>query len=172
MKLSLALYPDPILRRPAKPVPGVTEDLRTVAREMFRIMYETRGVGLAGPQAGYGHRIFVLNVTGQPEGEQVFLNPEIVSKSGEIVDEEGCLSFPGIVAHVARADHATIRGTTLDGKEVTLAGEGLLAKAFQHEMDHLDGILIIDRMTPADRLAAAARLKELEKQFAVGRRAG
>ena len=166
MKLDLVLYPAPILRKPAGPVGPVTDELRETAREMFRIMYESRGVGLAGPQAGIPLRIFVLNVTGKPEDERVFLNPEITARSGEILDEEGCLSFPGVAAHIVRAERATVRATDLEGKEVVLEGEGLLAKAFQHEMDHLEGILILDRMTPADRLAAAARLKELEKKFA------
>lgn len=166
MKLSLVLYPDPVLRRPSRPIPVVTDELRHLAGEMFRIMYETRGVGLAGPQVGYGYQIFVLNVGGRPDDERVFLNPEIVARSGEIVEEEGCLSFPGIVARIARAERATLRATDLEGREVTLEGEGLLAKAFQHEMDHLDGILIIDRMTPAERLAAAPQLKDLEKQYA------
>jgi len=155
-------YPDPVLGRKAKPIEEIDDEVRRRAAEMIEIMHETRGVGLAGPQAGWSARIVTLNTTGEPDGDAVFINPEITSSAGEETDEEGCLSLPGIQAKISRAAQVEVRAYDLDGQEVNIKTDGLLARAWQHETDHLDGVLILDRMSPAARLVNRRRLKELE----------
>ncbi len=165
LKEKLVLYPDPILRRRAKLVREIDDEVRRRAEEMMEIMYAAAGVGLAAPQAGWGARVVVLNTTGDPEDEGVFINPRIVDSQGEIVDEEGCLSLPGIRAKVIRSARVQVEAYTLDGEEVRLDAEGLAARAWQHEIDHLNGVLIIDHMTPAARLMCRRQLKDLEDDF-------
>jgi peptide deformylase len=172
MDLRLVYYPDPRLRQPAKPVSKADDDLLQAIPRMFEIMYRTRGIGLAGPQVGIGRRFVVANLTGDPEqkdAEQVFVNPEIVERSGEMKEEEGCLSLPGIYPVIRRDARVVVRYQALDGKKVERPVEGLEAKLFQHEIDHLDGILIVDKMSPADKKQWAALLKELEDDFASDR---
>jgi peptide deformylase len=168
MDLKLVYYPDPRLRRISDPVAKADADLKAALPRMFEIMYRARGIGLAGPQVALNRRFVVANLTGDPEkkdAEQVFINPEIVNRSGEMREEEGCLSLPGMYAMIVRADTLTVRYTDLEGKTVEREVQGLEAKLFQHEIDHLDGILILDKMTPADRKQWAPLLKELEEDF-------
>ena len=161
----LVKYPDPILAHPAAKVTEFTPELRQLAEAMFGIMYAARGVGLAGPQAGVGLRIFVANANSEPgEGERVYVNPEIIDSSGQQVDEEGCLSLPGISCKIKRATHVVLRAQDLDGREFEETGEGLLARIFQHESDHLDGILIANKMSIVARMANRNRLRELEEE--------
>lgn len=161
----LIKYPDPILAQPAARVEEFTPELRELAEAMFRIMYTARGVGLAGPQAGVSLRIFVANPDGEGgEGERVYVNPEIIDASGHAIDEEGCLSLPGISCKIKRAAHVVLRAQDLDGKVFEETAEGLLARIFQHEGDHLDGILIADKMSIVGRMANRNRLKELEEE--------
>ena len=170
--VELVLYPDPRLRDPAKAVTKIEPGLRGLCAEMFRVMYAARGIGLAGPQVGVGLRILVANLTGDPartEEERVFLNPEIRSKSGELLEEEGCLSLPGIVAPVQRAERVEVRATGLDEAPLEVTAEGLYARLFQHEIDHLDGILLIDKISAADRRQWEPVLAELEKDFKLKR---
>jgi len=168
MDVELVYYPDPRLREVSKPVAQVDDELRDLVPRMFEVMYRARGIGLAGPQVGKGRRIVVANL--QPEskkkdGEQVFVNPEILERSGQMKEEEGCLSLPGMYAVIPRAERVVVRYQDLDGKSVKREAEGLEAKLFQHEIDHLDGILILDKMTPADRKQWTPLLKELEEEF-------
>jgi len=168
MDLKLLYYPDPRLRQTAKPVAKADEDLLAAVPRMFEIMYRTRGIGLAGPQVGIGRRFVVANLTGDPElkeGEQVFVNPEILERSGEMKEEEGCLSLPGVYPVIRRDARVAVRYQTLEGKTVERTTEGLEAKLFQHEIDHLDGILIVDKMSPADKKQWASLLQELEDDF-------
>jgi peptide deformylase len=161
----LVKYPDPILARPAAKVEEFTPELRELAAAMFGILYAARGVGLAGPQAGVGLRIFVANPNGEPgEGERVYVNPEIIDTSGQEVAEEGCLSLPGITCKIKRATRVVLRAQDLDGRVFEEIGEGLLARIFQHETDHLDGILIANRMSIVARMANRNRLKDLEEE--------
>jgi peptide deformylase len=163
--LRLVRYPDPILALPSRKVEQFTPELRELAEGMFRIMYAARGVGLAGPQAGVSLRIFVTNPNGEPgEGERVYVNPEIMDSSGQEVGEEGCLSLPGITCKLKRATCIVLRAQDLDGRIFEETGEGLLARIFQHESDHLDGILIANKMSVVARLANRNRLKELEEE--------
>lgn len=146
----------------------IDEELRRVAAAMFEIMYRARGIGLAAPQAGLDRRIIVANLGGGPErkeGEQVFINPEILDRAGEICEDEGCLSLPGMSVKIPRAERVEVRYRDLDGKEIRRPAEGLEAKLFQHEIDHLDGVLIIDKMTSADRKQWAPFLKGLEEEY-------
>ncbi|HXG60706.1 MAG TPA: peptide deformylase [Planctomycetota bacterium] len=165
--MELLYYPDPRLRERAQPVDRVDDEIRRAVPRMFEIMYRARGIGLAGPQVALARRVVVANLTGDPkakEAEQVFLNPEILEKSGRMREEEGCLSLPGIAVVVPRAERVVVRYRTLEERVVERAAEGLEAKLFQHEIDHLDGILLVDKMTPADRKQWAPLLKELEEQ--------
>jgi peptide deformylase len=132
---------DPILRQKAKPVQKITKRLRELVKDMLETMHHANGVGLAAPQVGVSERIVVIDVG---EGPIVLINPEITHTEGEIKDVEGCLSIPGRNEYITRAAKATVSAINLDGKPIQLEGSELLARAFQHEIDHLDGILFID----------------------------
>ncbi len=166
--MELLYYPDPRLREPARPVEALDEDLLAALPRMFEIMYRSRGIGLAGPQVGLGRRIVVANLVSDPEkgdGERVYVNPEILERSGEKREEEGCLSLPGVYPVILRAERVVVRYRDLEGNEVRREAQGLEAKLFQHEVDHLDGILLVDKMTAADKKQWAPLLKELEEDF-------
>ena len=168
MEVELVYYPDPRLRDVAEAVDTVDDPLRALITQMFEIMYRARGIGLAGPQVGLGRRIVVANLAAdskRKEDEQVFINPTIIESSGDVREEEGCLSLPGMVAQIQRAEVVLVRYRDLEGNEVQRPVEALEAKLFQHEIDHLDGILILDKMTPADKKQWAPLLKELEQDF-------
>ncbi len=135
-----------ILHRRAKPVGRITDDLRRLIQEMILTMREAKGVGLAAPQVGVGKRVFVVEVK---QRIQVFIDPEVVKKEGAEVDVEGCLSIPGTVAELPRAHWVEVKAKNRKGRGVRLHAEGLLARVIQHEIDHLDGILITDRADPS-----------------------
>ena len=141
-------YPDPRLREKARPVAEVTPAIKKLVEDMAETMYAAPGVGLAATQIGEPHRIFVIDTAGddEPSKLRIFINPEIVSKEGEIIWEEGCLSFPSIVEEIKRAGHVKVRALDADGKPFELEADELLAVAIQHELDHLDGVLMIDHM--------------------------
>jgi peptide deformylase len=171
--MELVYYPDPRLREPSKKITVLDAELKAAVPEMFRIMYEARGIGLAGPQAGLGRRIIVANLAGDPEAkdtEQVFINPEIVGRDGELNEEEGCLSLPGMAIPVRRAQTVKVRYQTLDGGKIEREASDLEARLFQHEIDHLDGILLVDKMSPGDKRQWAPFLKELEEDFEAQRK--
>ena len=134
---------DPILEKVCKPVKKMTPSLLTLIDDMFETMYEAQGVGLAAPQVGILRRICVVDV--QDEEPVVLINPELIESSGEQTDDEGCLSVPGKCASVTRPDHVVVRALNPDMEEVVYEVEGLKARAFLHEMDHLDGILYGER---------------------------
>jgi peptide deformylase len=159
---------DPVLREPAKPVDTFDRALRRLAEDMLETMYDAPGVGLAGPQVGVSLRIFTYD-DGET-GSSVMVNPELVDRSGEIVDEEGCLSIPGPFHPTPRARAVTCRGQDLKGRPVEVTGEGLLARIFQHETDHLDGMLYIDRLDDEGRRAVLAELRRIELGLAEPRR--
>ena len=134
---------DPILEKVCKPVKKMTPGLLTLIDDMFETMYEAQGVGLAAPQVGILRRICVVDV--QDDDPVILINPELIESSGEQTDDEGCLSVPGKCASVTRPNHVVVRSLTPDMEEVTYEVEGLKARAFLHEMDHLDGILYGER---------------------------
>ena len=163
-------YPDPVLRKKAAPVKSVDDDLRRLVDDMVETMYAEPGVGLAAPQIGVSLRLLVTDITvgEKPDALIVLVNPTIVSTSGREIDEEGCLSIPGIRAEIPRAESVEIRGWDLEQREVSLKGRGYLARAFQHEMDHLDGILIWDRMSKLQREVLKNEWKRLQRDDVKG----
>lgn len=168
-KLRIVHYPDPVLRVKTPPVAEVTAEVRAVALRMLELMHEAPGVGLAAPQVGLPWRMFVANA--HPEHlrseDRVFINPTLRDASRELEDyEEGCLSLPHILAEVRRPKKITIDALDIDGQPFSMTSDDLWARVWQHEFDHLDGVLIIDRMTPLDRTANRRALRELEQASA------
>jgi len=166
--LEVVVYPDPILRRGGAAVTQFDAPLRELAARMFEAMYAEGGVGLAAPQVAIAQKLLVLNPSGDRNdrtGELVLLNPKITRKKGRAFGEEGCLSFPGIHADVERWVDITVEYRDLDGAPQTLQCSGWLARIVQHELDHLDGVLFVDRLTPADKLRVRAKLDELEQRY-------
>ncbi len=164
--LEILHYPHPVLVRDGEPIETIDDELRSRVAEMFETMYQARGVGLAAPQVGWSVRLFIVNPTAGEDcsAERVFINPEILSKQGREVAEEGCLSFPELTIHVPRAVRVVVRAQDLDGEWFEMEVEDLLARIIQHEYDHVLGILFISKMTPADRIAADKKLKELRAE--------
>jgi peptide deformylase len=148
--LQVRRYGDPVLRRRAAPVREVTPEIRSMIREMVETMYAEVGIGLAATQVGIALRVMVVDQEGGL-GARALLNPEIVEQEGRAVAEEGCLSIPGIFAPVARAERVRLTAHDEDGQPVDLDARGLFARVLQHEMDHLNGMLFIDRLEPALR---------------------
>ena len=152
-----------MLRRKADAVSSVTDDLRSLIESMFATMYTEEGIGLAAPQVGRSVRVFVVDVEDDdhPRVKQAFVNPTIVERSGEVIGEEGCLSIPGIRADVKRSARVVVEALDADGAPFRLEAEGLLARALQHELDHLDGILFLDRLGPVTRRLLEAKWKRV-----------
>jgi len=162
--LPLRYYGDPVLRKKAEPVASVDLEVRALIEGLFDAMYRERGIGLAAPQVGVSQRIFVLDVEGE-EGERVKLalvNPRMVLASGSEVGEEGCLSIPGIHADVKRHAEVTFEAWNEKGEPITVRAEGLLARALQHELDHLDGVLFIDRLSAIRRKLLEPKLAKIQ----------
>ncbi len=172
--LRIVKYPHPALRHESKPLRRVDGELKSTVREMFNLMYAQKGIGLAANQVDLPYRFFILNTEGDPEkGEEyVFLNPVIVKRSGTVEAEEGCLSFPEIYAPVKRSEKIVISAYNLAGEEVNYQLNELMARAAQHEYDHLDGVLFIDRLTPTGLLSVKQALLDLELQFEGDRQRG
>jgi peptide deformylase len=169
LTLRVVHYPEPVLRKRAKELSEVDDAVRETVASMFRAMYEDRGVGLAAPQVGIRQRILVLNPSGdpeKPEEELALINPTLVDRSGAITQmEEGCLSFPGIYAMVERPDRCTVRALLPDGSEIEREFEGFPSRVIQHEYDHLEGVLLVDRMSPAEKVRNKAALQELVDEY-------
>jgi peptide deformylase len=164
--LDIVHWPDPVLLKGTKPVEGVDDELREIVSEMGRVMHELRGVGLAAPQVGIGRRLMLVCPSGEPGEETVCLNPEILSREGQGEMEEGCLSFPGIYGIIDRPEKVKVRYRDLDWAEKTLDLDGFVGRVFQHEFDHLNGVVFVDRMTPADRMKNRAKLEDLKRAYA------
>ena len=158
-------YGDRALHEPAKPVDAVTSEIERVVDDLIETMYAAPGIGLAAPQIGVPLRIFVVDVSvgRDPAGLFVFLNPEFVERDGMQLEEEGCLSVPGFNATVVRPSTAVVRGLDRAGQPHEQSGTGLLARAFQHEMDHLDGTLFVDRLRGIKRDLIVRRIKKLRR---------
>jgi peptide deformylase len=158
-------YGDRMLHEPAGPVATVTAEIARIIDDMIETMYAAPGVGLAAPQIGVPLRIFVVDISvgRDPSGLLVFVNPEIVERDGMQLEEEGCLSIPGFEATVVRPARLVLRGLDRDGTEQRHDSSGLLARAFQHEMDHLDGTLFVDRLRGIKRDLIVRRIKKLTR---------
>lgn len=181
-KLFVVHYPAPVLRSKAEPI-EVTDNVREVARVMVELMRRHEGIGLAAPQVGLPWRMFVTHVPASddrdahgewPEAQdlpEIYINPVLKDPSRELeAYEEGCLSLPDIRGRVSRPERITIEATGLSGKRFTKQAAGLLARCWQHEMDHLDGVLIIDRMSQIYRLKNRSAIRDLERQVDVPRK--
>src|SRR6266404_6837531 len=161
-------YPHPALRHPGRPVTTIDKDLNLHIGGMMEAMYEAKGLALAAPQVALPFQLLVMNVTGdpkQPEREEVFLNPRIVERKGIQEGEEGCLSFPGLYQDVRRAKSIKIQAYDLKGQLVERVVTDLEARAWQHEIDHLNGVLFIDMMGPLAKLASRSSVKNFERVF-------
>ena len=157
--LSVRKYGDPVLRRRARPVERVTPEIERIISDMVDTMYDEVGLGLAAPQVGISLRLMVV---GDDEGREAraLINPVIAEQGGEIVAEEGCLSIPGVFAPIKRAEWVRLDAEDERGRPVSITARGLRARVFQHEMDHLDGVLFIDRLDPVARDKIKRRIKK------------
>jgi peptide deformylase len=166
--LQVIHYPHPILRHKSKPLKRVDRELRDMIAQMFELMYKHEGVGLAANQVDLPYRLFVANPTGdaaKKDQEFAFINPVILSGKGQVEGEEGCLSIPGLVGQVTRKEKVQIEAYNLAGEMFTGELEGLFARIVQHEIDHLDGVLFIDRLAPAQLADLRDDLEEFEIDF-------
>ncbi len=163
MALDIVLYPAPVLLEGTAPIVEVTDDLRQIVGEMRRILFEERGVGLAAPQVGIAQRLMLVCPTGEPGDEIVVINPEILTAEGEEIGEEGCLSFPSIFGKVPRAVAIKVRYQDLELREREFELSGWVARIFQHELDHLNGEVFIDKMTPESRAKVEDRIEQLRR---------
>jgi peptide deformylase len=167
--LRIIEYPHPTLRHVSRPVKRVDTELRRIVDEMTELMYEAKGVGLAANQVDLPLRLFVMNLEGERSARQeqrVLINPVITRPKGQAEAEEGCLSLPGLYSQVARPQRVTIHAFDLSGNELRQEVEGMFARVVQHETDHLDGVLFIDRLSPTRRLAVREATEEFERNFA------
>lgn len=153
-------YPDPRLRDMAKPVVKVTREIQELVEDMAETMYAAPGVGLAAPQVGVSLRVFLIDVAGEdePSDLRVFINPEVLATEGTQTWNEGCLSFPGVSEEIKRAERVRVRALDRDGKPFELEAEGLLAVAIQHENDHLNGVLMIDKVSALKKRMMSRKL--------------
>jgi peptide deformylase len=158
-------YGDPILEKPTAPVTKFDETFSQLVEDMFASMYVAQGVGLAAPQIGLGIRVAVVDVTAgkNPEGKIVLVNPEIIHAEGEAREEEGCLSIPGFRGYVMRPQFVTVRAQNTSGETFEIRGENLLARAFCHEIDHLNGILFLQHLSMLKRDLIRRKIKKLRK---------
>ena len=157
----LRLFGDPVLKQRAREVDDIDGDLVTLVHGMYETMDLEEGVGLAAPQVGVRKRLFTYDLH-EGEGPGVVINPEIVEREGEVISEEGCLSVPGYRFEVLRAERVTMRGLDLEGNELVLEGDDLLARMIQHEIDHLDGVLVLDRVDADVRREALRDMRTRE----------
>jgi len=163
--LEILKYPDPRLREVCTPVKAFDQNLRALAERMLELMFAAKGVGLAAPQVGVSICLFVSSPTFEPQDRRIYVNPRILRSDGEQEGEEGCLSFPGIACNIKRHNIVAIEALNPDGERFEETSEGLAARIFQHELDHLDGRLLVDRMGSVARLSNRRMLKELEERF-------
>lgn len=165
MAIQKIIYlPDERLRLIAKPVETFDDALQTLIDDMFETMYDARGVGLAAPQIAVSLRLSVVDVSGDKTQQLVLINPELIAKEGEAEYEEGCLSVPGAYDRVLRAQKVTIRALDRFGKPFEMTAEGLLGECFQHEIDHLNGKLFVDLLSPLKRTMARRKLEKFKRQ--------
>jgi peptide deformylase len=146
-------FPDPVLKKKSVAVNIITEEIRQLVKDMAETMYNAPGIGLAAPQIGVLQRVIVIDIASKGDAPQLIsvINPTVIHSEGEVYEEEGCLSVPDFAANVKRHEIVTVKGLTIDGQERIWQADGLLAVAFQHEIDHLDGVLFIDRLSPLKR---------------------
>ncbi|TWT43618.1 Peptide deformylase [Phycisphaerae bacterium RAS1] len=164
-KLTIVHYPDPRLRTPCQSITHFGDWIDRLAERMRAILKESKGVGLAAPQVGLPIRLFIMNMTGEEKDAETFVNPVLRNLRGTIEAEEGCLSMPQIHVQVRRAATCTLSAQDARGNPVEMDGAEWRCRVWQHETDHLNGVLITDRMGPGDRIATRRQLMELERAF-------
>jgi peptide deformylase len=166
MILTIVKYPEPVLEQPGEPVTEFNDELRKLVANMFETMYASQGVGLAAPQVGISKRLTVVDLSQgkDPAQKLVLVNPEVILAEGRQYEDEGCLSFPEIREKVVRAAKVRIRAQDENGKWFERDGEELLARAFQHEIDHLDGVLFIFRMSPLKRSLSLRKIRKMQRE--------
>lgn len=170
--LEIKKYPDPILRKKCEEVKEITKEIKVFGRNMVETMTESEGIGLAAPQVGELKRVIAVHPIRDisPEARvetnpQIFINPKIIRKSKEAeINEEGCLSFPGLFLKIKRAKKVVVEALNQEGRRLQIKAEGLPARVFQHEIDHLDGILFIDKISFRQKFKIRKKLKELNFQ--------
>ena len=163
--LKIILYPDPRLKKPSVPVERFDQALRDLVARMFELMREAKGVGLAAAQVGRNVRLFVMNPTGEPGDDRVYANPVLSDLEGHDEAEEGCLSLPDIHVKVIRAKGLTIQAQDIEGNPFQQSATGFTARVWQHEFDHLNGILLTDRMGPVAKMSNRRKLRDLEDRY-------
>jgi peptide deformylase len=164
--LAIIRYPDPRLRKRSEPVSQFDDKLDALGRRMLALMKEAKGVGLAAPQVGINLRLFVMNHTGQPQDDRVIVNPILSLADGEEEDDEGCLSLPNINIPVLRSRTLKLTAQDVNGNKIEETATGYVARIWQHENDHLDGIMLLDRMTPTMKMGFRRQIREMEDAFA------
>lgn len=165
-EVELTRYPASVLGRAARPVEQIDDGIRALVDRMADIMIANKGVGLAGPQAGVGLRIFIISLTGTKKDVRAYINPTVTPTSDDFdANEEGCLSIPGVYTKVRRYRTCSVTATDLDGRQFTEDADGLYARALQHEYDHIEGMTIADRMGATARIAHRRQLKKLQKEY-------
>jgi peptide deformylase len=164
--LPIRTYPESVLRQKALPVETFDDELQRLIDDMIETMYAAPGIGLAAPQVGISRQVFVVDVTGgqDPNALMTFINPEVIAVEGRIREDEGCLSAPGVNGLTPRAEKVVLRGTNRLGEVVEVEGEDLLARALQHETDHLQGLLFFDRMGLVGRDLVKRKYKRAQRQ--------
>jgi peptide deformylase len=168
MPLTILEYPHPALRQKCRPVASIDADVVRAANDMLELMYKHEGLGLAAPQVGLDQQLLVINFVGDPEAKEhefVAINPVITELKGNLKDREGCLSFPNLYQDIRRAKSVTVQGYTLDGKPFEMTCSDLPARIWQHEIDHLNGTLFIDKMGPIARMSSKKDLDYFQSQF-------
>ena len=164
----IVIYGSPVLREVSEPIGDIDQNVKNLVADMIATLKDAHGLGLAAPQIGVSKRVFILDLSSVEltESVRVFINPEIIDKSGKTLMEEGCLSFPGLYEKIVRAENVTVRATDLDGNEFTLEASGMLARAILHEYDHLEGVLFIDHFSTFSRALHKGKLRKLKKMAA------
>ncbi|MCK3657937.1 peptide deformylase [Pasteurellaceae bacterium Pebbles2] len=164
--LDVLIYPDEQLRTIAQPVTEFNQELQTFIDDMFDTMYEHEGIGLAATQVNVHQRVITMDIEGDKTNQIVLINPEIIESSGETGIEEGCLSVPGFRGLVPRKEKVTVKALNRQGEEFTLSADGLLAICIQHEIDHLNGVMFVDYLSPLKRNRIKEKLVKMQKQMA------
>jgi peptide deformylase len=168
MTMKIVHYPHPALRRQAKPLTAIDKKIHLHVGAMLDAMYEAKGLGLAATQVALPYQLLVVNITGDPQQkdrEAVYINPTIVERKGTQEGDEGCLSFPGLFQKVRRAKTVKVQAYNIKGEAIELTAHDLEARAWQHELDHLNGVLFIDKMGPIAKLCARGDVKNFEREF-------
>ncbi len=164
--IRIIIYPDPRLKKQSTPVKTFDNALKELADRMFILMREARGVGLAAPQVGQNIRLFVMNATGKPEDDRIYVNPVLSESAGDEEAEEGCLSLPGVNIQVLRSQKMRLQGRDVAGQPIDEIGDGYISRIWQHETDHLNGVLLLDRMGPVAKMTHRKVIREMEEAWA------